>query len=134
MEVKEAPPKTAPAEGDGSEDIRALILADCHFKPNTPAAVVLDIISRGFENLNTTLLGAYATRAPCQCGKGCKEATIFGIVLPLTDESLEAIGYFYMAVRGIEIKHTTDPEVARGVFKAYLDVEDCPYPPDAPTN
>lgn len=123
MEVKDAPPKTVTPERDGSDDLRVLILGARRFIDNTPSTEAIEAIREGFNLRGTPLLGCYIARAICHCDKKCLEGSLCGLTLPRTEEAVHSIMDFYITLDGLEIKDTTDPDVSRGVFKAYLDVE-----------
>lgn len=121
MEVKEAPPKTQSANRDGQDDLRVLILGAKKFIDGTPSQTALEAVQQGFRNHGVPLLGLYLARAICHCEKQCEEGSVYGFTLPRTDKAIEAIMSFYVTLHGLEIQDTNDPDVNRGVFKAYLD-------------
>lgn len=123
MEVKDAPPKTATPARDGSDDLRILILGACRFVDNTQSTEAIEALCHGFNLRGTPLLGCYIARAICHCDRKCPEGSLYGFTLPRTEEAIESIMDFYITLNGLEIKDTTDPDVNRGVFKGYLDVE-----------
>lgn len=120
MEVKDAPPKTiTPSAGSGGGDnLKVLILANCRVKDDD---TMLPSLRLAFKSIGTPLLGGYVQRARCMCGEGCKEMTIFGLVLPRSEEAMVNIGLFFHSVQGEEIKDTNDPDLQPGKFSEHLE-------------
>lgn len=116
-------PATVTPGRDGTDDLRVLILGARSFIAGTKSAEAIAALTEGFKNHDVSLLGCYVARAICHCEKQCPEGSLYGFTLPRTDKSVSAIMSFFINLDGLEIKDTTDPEVNRGVFKAYLDAE-----------
>lgn len=117
MEVKDAPPKTdMPNAGDGAGNIKIVIEAISSINPGMQ---VLPDLRKAFDEIGTPLLGATAMKRICSCGN-CP-GTIYGLILARNEQAIVNVGLFYVAIGGMDIRDTNDPDLKIGSFDEIVD-------------